>query len=354
MTSPIDLLILGQGLAGSTLAWRLAERGVSAVVLDRGGVDLAGRPTASRVAAGLITPVSGKRLTIAEGFEERWSSAHRFYRRVEAETDTELLAEQPAVRVFVDEVERAKFADRGVDSRFAQHARLAEPSELPTGVEAPLGGFVMPGAARLNVAAFLDATLAWLAASGRFLQADVHPEQDVVLRAGRVEIPSLGVTAKRLVFCEGHTDVLPSWVTGTPFDTGKRTPAKGEVLTVEIPSLRTDRVTHRGVWIVPDESGVAGRYRVGSTNDWEQLDSEPTAAGRDELLGRLAEAGITDARVVDHQAAVRPATSDRLPVFGLSAEEPRVGWLNGLGAKGSLWAPWAAEQLADLVLESRA
>lgn len=353
-----DVIIVGQGLAGSALAWRLAERGLSAVVVDRGGVDEAGRPSASRVAAGLITPVAGKRLTIAKGFEQRWASARDFYRRVEETTGTELLTERPAVRVFIDEAERSRFLERAADARFAEHARLAEPSELPPGIDSRWGGFVLPGAARLHVAAFLESTRAWLVRSGSLVRADLDPERGLVLHDGYVEARGLDVTAKRLVFCQGHTAALPSQLTGAPFASGKRTPAKGEVLTVEIPSLRTDRVTHRGVWIVPDGSGteskIVGRYRVGSTNDWERLDSAPTEAGRDELLARLADAGVGQTRVVGHQAAVRPATSDRLPVYGFSPDEPRIGWLNGLGAKGSLWAPWAAGRLADLVAKSLA
>lgn len=344
---PPDVLILGQGLAGSALAWRLAERGVSAAVVDRGGVDPAGRPSASRVAAGLITPVSGKRLTIAEGFEERWESARSFYRRVEQEADAELLDEQPSVRLFINQAEQARFEERSRDARFTRHARLAEPEELPPALAAPWGGFVMRGAARLQVAAFLDTTRSWLERSGRFVLGDLDLKRDVVLGETGVEAPGVGVSAQRLILCQGHTAVTPALLNAVRF-----TPAKGEVLTIEAPTLRNDWVVHRGVWIVPDESGAAGRYRVGSTNDWDRLDSTPTAAARDELLARLAEAGVADARVVGHRAAVRPATSDRQPVYGFSPEEPRIGWFNGLGAKGSLWAPWAADRMADRVVEA--
>ncbi|QDT67145.1 bifunctional tRNA (mnm(5)s(2)U34)-methyltransferase/FAD-dependent cmnm(5)s(2)U34 oxidoreductase [Planctomycetes bacterium MalM25] len=341
-----DVLILGQGLAGSALAWRLAERGVSAVVVDRGGVDGAGRPSASRVAAGLITPVTGKRLTVAEEFDTQWRSARDFYRRVESEVGESLLAERPAIRLFIDDAERARFDERLLDDEFQRHTRLATASELPEAMPAPWGGFVMTGAARLNVGAYLAATRDRLQANDRYLQAELKSEHELTVTASGVAIRRLGVTARLVVLCQGHA---PGLSDGRLAPATQLAPAKGEVLTIESPTLRDARVVHRGVWIAPDESGLPGRFRVGSTHTWEDLNSTPTAAGREELVVRLAAAGVSDYHVVDHQAAIRPATSDRRPLSGFSEEAPRVGWLNGLGSKGSLWAPWYADRLAERI-----
>ena len=50
----IDFLIIGQGLAGTVLAWNLIQRGRSVIVLDRED-----ESTSSKVAAGLINPFVG-------------------------------------------------------------------------------------------------------------------------------------------------------------------------------------------------------------------------------------------------------------------------------------------------------
>ncbi|HBA65740.1 MAG TPA: FAD-dependent oxidoreductase, partial [Methylococcaceae bacterium] len=52
----IDFLIVGQGLAGSLLAFELIQRNAQVMVVDDG------RENASEVAAGLINPVTGIRL----------------------------------------------------------------------------------------------------------------------------------------------------------------------------------------------------------------------------------------------------------------------------------------------------
>ncbi|HYD83061.1 MAG TPA: hypothetical protein VEA63_03390, partial [Opitutus sp.] len=52
-----NLLIVGQGLAGTLLAWELERAGLTFEIADEGH----GR-AASRVAAGIINPITGQRL----------------------------------------------------------------------------------------------------------------------------------------------------------------------------------------------------------------------------------------------------------------------------------------------------
>ena len=56
----IDYLIVGQGLAGSALAWELMQRGRSVVVYDERV-----RNRASAFAAGIFNPITGKYMTKA-------------------------------------------------------------------------------------------------------------------------------------------------------------------------------------------------------------------------------------------------------------------------------------------------
>src|ERR1700704_7172783 len=52
--APVDLLVIGGGVIGLSIAWRARERGMSVTVLER---DRTGAGT-SRVAAGMLAPVA--------------------------------------------------------------------------------------------------------------------------------------------------------------------------------------------------------------------------------------------------------------------------------------------------------
>ena len=56
----VDFLIIGQGIAGSTLALELLKREKTVLVVDRQDAG-----SSTRVAAGLVTPLTGKGMNAA-------------------------------------------------------------------------------------------------------------------------------------------------------------------------------------------------------------------------------------------------------------------------------------------------
>src|SRR5262245_56991254 len=102
----VDFVIVGQGLAGMTLAWQLRRRGQHVLVIDREGGG------SSRIAAGLITPVTGKRLARSWRWDELFPAAVAFYRSLEVETGEAFFHQRPALRLFADEAERDEFDRR--------------------------------------------------------------------------------------------------------------------------------------------------------------------------------------------------------------------------------------------------
>src|SRR5580704_16086454 len=99
-----DFIVVGQGLAGTTLAWQLHRRGFRVMVVDRESGN-----SASRVAAGLITPVTGKRLAKSWRLDEVFPAAVAFYHWVEAQTGHKYFKQRPSLRLFQDEAEREEY-----------------------------------------------------------------------------------------------------------------------------------------------------------------------------------------------------------------------------------------------------
>ncbi|SFI53401.1 NAD(P)/FAD-dependent oxidoreductase [Planctomicrobium piriforme] len=339
-TAPFDAVIVGHGLAGATLAWTFRLRGQRIAVIDQPRPD-----GASRVAAGLITPLSGPKLIPAWGWSEAWPRALTFYRRIEERLQRTLLANLPAVRLFTSDELRERFHVRFARRNEGIIAREPMPFPNPEWFDAPFGAIEMTEAARLDVVAYLDASWQSLKEDDACYEASIDPVHDIQLDNNGVFLPAFQLRAQRVFFCQGATAQGQHW-----FDRVRFNPAKGELLTVRIPAITESRTIHQEVWLAPIEEGL---FRVGATFEWQQLDSLPTTAGREHLLARLKRFVKQPIEVVDQQAAVRPTMHDFRPVLGLHPDEPRVGIFNGLGAKGVLWAPWLAGCLADAVLHGQ-
>jgi glycine/D-amino acid oxidase-like deaminating enzyme len=126
-------------------------------------------------------------------------------------------------------------------------------------------------------------------------------------------------------------------------------PAKGEILTLRIPGLQETRVVHRGIWLARCGNEI---YRAGSTYEWKELDSAPTQAGRELILKRLKEFLKRDFEIVDHRAAIRPILRDLKPAIGLAPDLPQLGFFNGLGTKGALYAPLVSLHFANFLIDA--
>src|SRR5689334_8367598 len=73
-----DFIIVGQGIAGSLLYYALTKRGANCIVIDEKKEN-----SASRVAAGLINPVTGRRLVKSWMIDELIPAFQKVYVQIE-------------------------------------------------------------------------------------------------------------------------------------------------------------------------------------------------------------------------------------------------------------------------------
>lgn len=336
-----DAAVLGGGIAGCCAAWALRFAGKRVLLIDRGG-----RTGASWAAAGLISPIAGQRLAGVWKFNQFWPAALGFYSRVEAAVAAPLLTVGPAVWCFTSDKQRLDFRARSL-SPWLEAAELSseESAAIQLSVTAPYGAMQISPSGRLDVAAFLEATHRAFAAEGAFEQAALAPlSEEMFQGAGPILLAPHSATADRLILCTGSEDPgLPRW---------KHLPwtlSTGETLTARLEGYLEQRVVHGPVWVAPQGGGL---YRVGATFDRNRTDGLATEAGRYELLSGLRTLITGTIEVREHRAGVRPTLADRKPLAGwlpgsLGIGAPRIGLLTGLGAHGSLRAPWLALRLAE-------
>ena len=336
-----DFVIVGMGLAGACLASELRRNGSRVLVIDQSHSN-----TASRIAAGLITPVTGQRFAISWNFETLWTTARQFYHELEKVTETHFLSIRPSIRLFRDADERATFRQRCEDPGFQRFITDQEiqPARVANGMFAPHGGFEMTPSARLLVNVFLDAITELLRVEGAYLHAELRPSDIRLDQARKVRLDRFQTRASKLILCTG---TCRSPVSCPEVNLQ---PAKGEVLTVRIAGFNQSQVVHQQIWLAPTEDQT---YRVGATFDPDPPHSLPSDAGRKQLLEQLHRFVSLPAEVEGHQAGLRPIVDGRLPIVGLTDQDPRIGFFNGLGAKGALRAPWVASKFTQFLLNDQ-
>ncbi len=337
MTST-DYLIIGQGLAGTVLGWRLLERGVPVQILDREEA-----ATSSKVAAGIMTPITGQRMAKTWRIETLWPCARDFYRQLEERLGERFFFETPIVRIFSCQAEVEKWEKKKEWEGFGQYvARSGQDLGLADGITAPLGGFEMKNCGFVDVKRFLGESRNWFMREGMYKAGEFDEEKVQAEAGGGARYGDLRVRGK-IILCTGfaaHGSRFFDWV---PFKA-----AKGEILEVELEGMEEEtRILNRGNWLLPRGGGL---FRTGTTYEWEHLDTVPTPAARREIEGRLR--GMTGAayRVTGHAAAVRPIIRESRVLMGQHPGAEWLGFFNGLGSKGVLNAPYFADQLAGFLV----
>lgn len=302
--------IVGQGLAGTLLAWELERVGRDFVIYDSG---LAG--ATSRMAAGIVNPVTGRRMVRTWRIDELLPLAASAYRALGETLGVSAWREMRIRREFRDEAERRFFAER--------QAR----GELEPFVDASdANGFWITGAAQVDLAALLTAARKRWQAAGR-------------LKEQSGEVDDLSRRHPLVVLCTGAAARRDPRLAHVPW-----TVAKGESLTLEISGLAPDVIVSRGHWLLPLADGGA---KVGATYVVGVDDPDATLAAREAL--ERAVAGLTDRpyAVRGQEAGLRLTLPDKRPVVGRCPGAAGIGLIAGLGSKGVLFAPWLARQWVD-------
>ena len=331
----VDFLIVGQGLAGSLLAKELLRRGRSFHVVDDRW-----KSSSSQVAAGLMTPLTGRRFTLTKDYPELFASAQARL--------TELGVFRPiqVYRMFVDDEQRAKGLKR-TECRscqpFIERVTSAQ-GELDVSLTDTFGGALMNGA-WVDLPKLLSDVRAELVANGSLTEASFDPADVVASVEG---VTWRQIQAGAIIYCDGYKSAQRG-----PFKYLPWQPAKGEALTLRTSVDTRPFILNREGWALPLGQGV---WRTGTNWQWDRLDETPTELLEEKLVQRFRGyfGQHVSVDVTAHIAGVRPCTSDNHPFMGTHPQQPRTHLFGGLGPRGTVWAPLMAEEMAAYLCEGTA
>ncbi|MGA0900756.1 MAG: NAD(P)/FAD-dependent oxidoreductase [Luteolibacter sp.] len=312
--------IVGQGLAGSCLAWELWKRKAPFQLIEReqGG--------SSHVAAGLINPVTGKNFEPSPGIAKFLPLAMDFYGELEARFESALWHPLPILRLAQGEKQWDKMQAK---AKLPEVARWIEDGPTPMVDNDWWGRVVLHSGGRLDTKAFLEQSREFFREQGCYQQGELAIH----------DAPS------NTVWCEGAVGLMANRY-------GKHRCAKGEILTVQAASWQENVIRiGAGGWLIPIGNH---RFKVGATYEWNDLDNEPTEKGRKQSEMLANQLGGPDFEIIDHQAGIRPILRRSQPLIGPFGNPENGQWMfNGLGSKGSLYAPGMAKELAAWLIDGR-
>ena len=331
----IDFLIIGQGLAGTAMAYRLQQAGQKVILFDQ-----AEKNQSSRIAAGLYNPVTGKKMVKSWIAEKLFPELEVFYRELENVTRKRFLIPKSIYRPFLSIEEQNEWMGHSSDPILDQFIQKIHTESQYEEIRDPFGGVLLQHSGWLDIKTYLDTMSDYF---GETLKKEEF-EVELLERVGEFwEYKEW--KAKGVVFCNGLEALKSDCFKFLPF-----APVKGEILEVK-QNFDPGWIINRGVFRVPLEKGV---FRVGSTYTWHDLDSGPTESAKKELLDKLESlVRVPVEALISHRHGIRPATKDRKPFLGKHPTEDGVYIFNGFGAKGVSLIPYFSAMMRDFLLHQK-
>ncbi len=351
-----NVVIVGGGIVGVSTAYFLARKGVKSVVIERDSIG----SHASGFAYGGLSALSGAGIP-GPNFDLA-SEAMRIYSRFAQELPQESGIEfdyrvRPTVKLAFSEAEVAEAkslvswqsSQRGYAVRWVDQDRLAEIDSRIS--SRALGGTYIEQTGDLEPYKLVSALAQAAERSGATIR---HGSVDgVEMSGGRVTAVKIGadsIPCDAVVIATGPWSGEASQWFGFPIPV---TPLKGQILRMNTPGPPLDFSVTWGKHYATTKTD--GLVWTGTTEEEVGFDESITAEARDAITSSFLTMlpSMTEAKVVQQTACLRPVVPDKLPIVGAVPGVSGAFLATGAGRKGILLGPPMGKAVADLIVAGR-
>jgi glycine/D-amino acid oxidase-like deaminating enzyme len=327
----VDYLIIGQGICGTMLSWFLHTERKTFLIIDDNNEN-----SASKIAAGIINPVTGRRYAYTWLIDEIMPFAVQSYYDLEAFLNLKLVFQKSIIDFFPSPQMRLAFIDRLTENDTYLHS-FPDQNHFNLYFNYDFGCGEIRPAYSVHIQTLLSSWRKKLNELNAIREEKFNLHD---LKAEKDFITYQNIAAQKIIFCDGVEGVNNEWFHLLPY-----APNKGEALIIECKELTNEHIFKKGLMLapLPEEN----KYWIGSNYQWEFENDQPSQQFYQHATSVLNAWLKKPYRVLSHKAAVRPATLERRPFVGFHPLFPSIGILNGTGTKGTSLAPFFAHQLTQ-------
>lgn len=326
-----DYIIVGQGICGTMLSWNLLKLGKKVLVIDD-----ANPFSASKVASGIVNPVTGRRVVTTWMADELLPLVWKEYSDFAGELNTTII-EQKNTIAFPPSFQMKETYEKRMTEPGSFIKPVSEESLYNKFFHFIFGCFVIDPTYTIHLHPMMHEWRNALIKKGALLNESFLEEHLHIAESG---IQYKNIKAEKIIYCNGTDSFNSKYWRNLPYVYNK-----GQVLLADIPELQPGNIYKFGaITLAPWYHGL---WWIGSSYENEFDSIEPTEAfkiGTEKSLQNILRLPFT---IIDHVAAVRPATIERRPFVGMHPYLNHVGIFNGMGTKGCSLAPYFAKQLAE-------
>ncbi|MDH4088884.1 MAG: FAD-binding oxidoreductase [Cyclobacteriaceae bacterium] len=323
----VDYIIIGQGLAGSAVAFQLLTMKKRILVIDQPLNN-----TSSRIAAGLFNPITGQRVVKTWMADRLFPYLHEYYRGVEEVSGEKFLYPMQLYRPFGSFAEQNEWMAKSAGPEFEAYIEDISTRATYPNVNDVYGGLLVRQCGYLDTKCYIESVRKLIAREAIFLDEEAAENDLSILPEG---IRYKHYHAGKIIFCNGtHRNKWFDWLPIRPL--------KGETIRI-LSSHQQELIINRGVYIVPAHDG--GDWRVGATYNLQDNNVGISEDARRELVEKMKELVNFPFNIVGQEWGLRPTTPDRRPILGRHPELRSCFIFNGMGTKGVSLTPFLSEML---------
>ena len=325
-----EFIIVGQGISGTFLSWYLHKANRSFVVIDHFDPS-----SSSQVAAGIINPVTGRRIVKTWMIDTLLPFAENASRELSVQLGISTISRKKMIDFFPSPQMLNAFMDRLKEDD--QYLSLpAVDHSLHKHFNYDFGYGEIDDCFIVNMKDILRSWRMMLHNGGNLLE-EKFDENLLIVKENYVQYKDL--TAEKIIFCDGIYSSRNKYFRNLPFALNK-----GEALIIECDAIPENHIYKKGMMLAPLGNNL---FWVGSSHEWNFTDNLPSQAFLEKTTQTLRQWLREPFTVKDHLASIRPATVERRPFVGMHPHYPCIGILNGMGTKGCSLAPFFTNQLVS-------